>query len=85
VSLREQIAAPTKLLSIGSGRDRRRHIPSPHKLEEDDARVENEDEKPFAECTCINPLYKLKPISGNPVSNSIYWNFKVAFNPKSSL
>jgi hypothetical protein len=47
-SLREQIAALTKLLSIESGRDRRRHIPSSHKSEEDDARVEDEDET-FAE------------------------------------
>jgi hypothetical protein len=48
-SLREQIAALTKLLSIGSGRDRRRHIPSPHESEEDDAIVEDEDGDPFAE------------------------------------
>jgi hypothetical protein len=38
-SLREEIAALTKLLSIESGRDRSRHIPSP----------EDEDEDPFAE------------------------------------
>jgi hypothetical protein len=49
VSLGEQIAALTKLLSIGSGRDRRRHIPSLHESEEDNARVENEDGNPFAE------------------------------------
>jgi hypothetical protein len=48
-SLREQIAALTKLLSIGGGQDRRRHIPSPHESEEDDARVEDEDGNPFAE------------------------------------
>jgi hypothetical protein len=48
-SLREQIAALTKLLSIGSGRDRRRHIPSPHDSEEEDAYVEDEDGNPFAE------------------------------------
>jgi hypothetical protein len=49
VSLREQIAALTKLLSIGNGRDRRRHIPSPHESEEDDAIMEDEDEDPLAE------------------------------------
>jgi hypothetical protein len=48
-SLREQIAALTKLLSIWSGRDRRRHIPSPHDSEKEDAHVEDEDENPFAE------------------------------------
>jgi hypothetical protein len=48
-SLREQIAALTKLLSIESSRDRSRHIPSPPELEEDDARVEDEDGDPFAE------------------------------------
>jgi hypothetical protein len=48
-SLREQIAALTKLLSIGSGRDRRWHIPSPYELEEEDALVEDEDGNPFAE------------------------------------
>jgi hypothetical protein len=49
VSLREQIVALIKLLSIGSGRDRRWHIPLPHESEEDDARVEDEDKNPFAE------------------------------------
>jgi hypothetical protein len=49
-SLRKQIVALTKLLSIGSGRDKRRHIPSPHESEEEDARVEHEDGNPFAEC-----------------------------------
>jgi hypothetical protein len=48
-SLREQIAALTKLLSIRSGRDKRQHIPSPHESEEEDARVEDEDGNPFAE------------------------------------
>jgi Ca2+-binding EF-hand superfamily protein len=48
-SLREQIAALTKLLSIESSRDRSRHIPSPPELEEDDARVEDEDGDPFTE------------------------------------
>jgi hypothetical protein len=48
-SLREQIVALTKLLSIGSGRDRRRHIPSPHDSKEEDAHVEDEDGNPFAE------------------------------------
>ena len=48
VSLREQIAALTKQLSIGSGRDRHRHIPSPHKSEEEDTRMEDEDGNPFA-------------------------------------
>jgi hypothetical protein len=48
-SLREQIAALTKLLSIESGRDKSRHIPSPPESEEDDAIVEDEDGDPFAE------------------------------------
>jgi hypothetical protein len=48
--LREQIAALTKLLSIESGRDRIRHIPSQPESEEDDAIVEDEDEDPLAEC-----------------------------------
>jgi hypothetical protein len=48
-SLREHIAILTKLLSIESGRDRSRHIPSPPELEEDDAIVEDEDVDPFAE------------------------------------
>jgi hypothetical protein len=48
-SLREQIVALTKLLSIESGRDRSRHIPSPPESEEDDAIVEDEDGDPFAE------------------------------------
>jgi hypothetical protein len=38
-----------KLLSIGSGRDRCRHILSPHESEEDDAIVEDEEGDPFAE------------------------------------
>jgi hypothetical protein len=42
-SLREQIAALTKLLSIESGRDKSRHIPSLPESEED------EDGDPFAE------------------------------------
>jgi hypothetical protein len=50
VSLREQIVALTKLLSIGSSRDKRRHIPSSHDSEEEDAHVEDEDGNPFAEC-----------------------------------
>jgi hypothetical protein len=49
-SLREQIAALTKQLSIGNGRDKRWHIPSPYESEEEDARVEDEDENPFTEC-----------------------------------
>jgi hypothetical protein len=48
-SLREQIAALTKLLSIESGRDRSRHIPSPPESKEDDAIVKDEDRDPFAE------------------------------------
>jgi hypothetical protein len=48
-SLREQIVALTKLLSIESGRDRSRHIPSPPESEEDDAIVEDEDGDPFVE------------------------------------
>jgi hypothetical protein len=48
-SLREQIAALTKLLSIESGRDRSRHIPLPPESKEDDAIVEDEDGDPFVE------------------------------------
>jgi hypothetical protein len=48
-SLREQIAALTKQLSIESGRDKRWHIPSPHESNEDDACMEDEDGNPFAE------------------------------------
>jgi hypothetical protein len=48
-SLREQIAVLTRQLSIKNVQDRRWHIPSPHNSEEEDARVENEDENPFAE------------------------------------
>jgi hypothetical protein len=48
-SLREQIAALTKQLSIESGQDRRRHIPSPHESERDDTCMEDEDENPFVE------------------------------------
>jgi hypothetical protein len=47
-SLREQIAALTKQLSIKNERDRSRHIPSPHELEEEDARMEDEKGNPFA-------------------------------------
>jgi hypothetical protein len=56
MSLREQIEALTKLMSNESGRNRRRHIPSPHKSEEEDAQVENEDGNPFAECRVHQPL-----------------------------
>jgi hypothetical protein len=48
-SLREQIATLTEQLSIESGQDRHRHIPSPHESEEDDACMEDEDGNPFAE------------------------------------
>jgi hypothetical protein len=48
-SLREQIVALTKLLSIQSGRDRSRHISSTPESEEDDAIVEDEDGDPFVE------------------------------------
>jgi hypothetical protein len=50
VNLREQIKALTKQMSIRSGRNRRRHTPSPHESEEEDACVEDEDGNPFAEC-----------------------------------
>jgi hypothetical protein len=46
--LREQIEALTKQFSIGSGRDKCRHIPLPHESEEEDARMEDEDGNPFA-------------------------------------
>ena len=49
VSLREQIEALTKLMSNGSGQNRRQHIPSPHKSEEEDACVEDEGGNPFTE------------------------------------
>jgi hypothetical protein len=49
-SLREQIAALTKLLSIENGRDRSQHIPSPPESKEDDTIVKDEDGDPFAEC-----------------------------------
>jgi hypothetical protein len=49
VSLREQIAALTKQLSISNGRDKCRHIPSPHELKEEDTRMEDENGNPFAE------------------------------------
>jgi hypothetical protein len=48
-SLREQIAALTKLLSIKSGRDRSWHIPSPPESKKDDTIVEDEDGDPFTE------------------------------------
>jgi hypothetical protein len=48
-SLREQIAALTKQLSIKNERDRSQHIPSPHKSEEEDAHMEDENGNPFAE------------------------------------
>jgi hypothetical protein len=48
-SLREQIAVLTRQLSIKNVQDRRRHIPSPHDSEEEDARVEDENGNPFAE------------------------------------
>jgi hypothetical protein len=48
-SLREQIAALTKQLSIESGQDKCWHIPSLHESEEEDVCMEDEDENPFAE------------------------------------
>jgi hypothetical protein len=48
-SLREQIAALTKQLSIESGQDRCWHIPSLHESDEDGACMEDEDENPLAE------------------------------------
>jgi hypothetical protein len=48
-SLREQIAVLTKQLSIKNDRDRHRHIPSPHELEEEDTRMEDDNGNPFAE------------------------------------
>ena len=48
-SLREQIAALTKQLSIKNEQDRCRHIPSPHESEEEDARMEDDNGNPFAE------------------------------------
>jgi hypothetical protein len=48
-SLREQIVALTKQLSIKNERDRSRHIPSPHESKEEDAHMEDENGNPFAE------------------------------------
>jgi hypothetical protein len=48
-SLREQIAVLAKQLSIKNDQDRRRHIPSPHELEKEDARMEDDNGSPFAE------------------------------------
>jgi hypothetical protein len=48
-SLREQIAALTKQLSIKNERDRSQHIPSLHESEKEDARMEDENGNPFAE------------------------------------
>jgi hypothetical protein len=48
--LREQIAVLTRQLSIKNVQDRRRHIPSPHDSEEEDACMENEYGNPFAKC-----------------------------------
>jgi hypothetical protein len=36
------------------------------------------------ECKDINPLYKLRPIDRNPVSNSIFWNSTGVFNLRNS-
>jgi hypothetical protein len=85
-SLREQIAALTKQLSIKNERDRRRHIPSPPESEKEDARMEDENETLLrsAECMDINPLYKLRPIGGNLSSNSIFRNLIGVFNPRNS-
>jgi hypothetical protein len=77
-SLREQIAVLTRQLSIMNVQDRRRHIPSPHDSEEEDARVENEDGNPFVERGV------LRPIGGNPVSNSIFGNSTGVSNPRNS-
>jgi hypothetical protein len=80
-SLREQIVTLTKLLSIVgiyphcTPRRRKMHM----------WRMKTETLLRSAECIDINPLNKLRPIGGNPISNSIYRNSKVAFNPKSSL
>jgi hypothetical protein len=49
----------------------------PHRTNEDDETVLRS-----AECTSIIPLYRLKPIDGNPVSNSLHHNSKVVCNPK---
>jgi hypothetical protein len=49
VSLREQIAALTKQLSIKNERDRSQHIPSSYKSEEEDAHMEDENGNPVAE------------------------------------
>jgi hypothetical protein len=86
-SLREQIAALTKNycpsgvveidVDIYSHRMNRKRMTQLW-------RMKKETLLRSAECTGINPLYKLRPIGGNPVSNSIHQNSKVACNPKSS-
>jgi hypothetical protein len=48
-SLREQIVVLTKQLSIKNDRDRRRHIPSRHESEVEDARMEDDNRNPFVE------------------------------------
>jgi hypothetical protein len=48
-SLREQIAALTKQLSIKNDPVKRHHIPSPHELEEEDERMEDDNGNPFVE------------------------------------
>jgi hypothetical protein len=48
-NLRKQIAGLTRQLSIKNVQDKRRHIPSPHDSEEEDARVVDENGNPFAE------------------------------------
>jgi hypothetical protein len=57
-SLRERIVVLTRQLSIKNVQDRRWHIPSLHNLEEEDARVEEENGNPFAE----RGVYRHQPL-----------------------
>jgi hypothetical protein len=85
-SLREQIAVLTRQLSIKNVQDRCGHIPSPHDSEEETHvwRMNTKTLLRSAKCTNINLWYKLRPIGGNPVSNSIFRNSTGVSNPRNS-
>jgi hypothetical protein len=85
-NLREQIAVLTRQLSIKNVQDRRRHIPSPptRRRKTHVWRMNTETLLWSAECMDINLWYKLRPIGGNPVSNSIFRNSTGVSNPRNS-
>jgi hypothetical protein len=89
-SLREQIAALTKLLSIRSGRDRRRHI-YPHRTNRRRKthvwRMKTETLLRSTERGVHRrqPLVQVQANRWESGLNLIYRNSKVAFNLKSSL